>query len=259
LLVTIAGYNLGLTYLFRGDQESANAIIARLETDQIEGSHKLDILKGLAAAVGGHAETALRTFDRVIATSPVRTDKVAAYVFSGDTLRRNGQVREAIERYQKAVALEPAFAPARYGLAMAYGAGREADRAVAQFQEVLRLEPDHVEALCELADLMMIKRQPRAALDYALRAASVAGPYARPYLATANALLALGRSTEAHAYYRAAAERGLSWSVVTYNQGNVLLLVGDRAAAKARFAEVVEARDAPAPLRNAARQMLTAL
>ncbi len=74
-----------------------------------------------------------------------------------------------------------------------------------------------------------------------------------------NSLLALGRPGEAHQYYRAAVERGLSWPVITYNQGNVLLLLGDRVAAKARFAEVVNAPDAPASLRDAARQMLAAL
>lgn len=259
LILTIAGYNLGLTYLFRGDQAAAQEIIARLEGGQIEDSYKLDILKGLSAAVGGDARTALQTFDQVIGKAPVRSDKVAAYALSGDTLRRNGQLPEAIERYQRAVALEPTFAPARYGLAMAHLRARDMDRAVAQFQEVVRLDPDHVEALCELADLMMVKRQPRAALDYAQRAASTARRYARPFLAIGNSLLALGRPEEAHQYYRAAVERGLSWPIVAYNQGNVLLLLGDRVAAKARFAEVVQAPDAPASLRDAARQILAAL
>jgi len=259
LLLTIAGYNLGLTYLFRGDQEAAKEVITRLEGDQIKGSYKLDLLKGLSAAVGGDARTALRTFDQVIARSPVRTDKVAAYVLSGDTLRRNGQWPEAIERHRKAVELEPAFVPARYGLAMAYRDARDVERAVAQFQEVLRLDPSHVEALCELADLMMIKRQPQAALDYARRAVSIARRYARPYLAMGNSLLALGRPGDAHQYYRAAVQLGTGWPVIAYNQGNVLLLLGDRLAAKARFAEVVKAPDAPESLRNAARQILTGL
>jgi tetratricopeptide (TPR) repeat protein len=259
LILTIAGYNLGLTYLFRGDQEAAKSIIARLETGQIEDSYKLDILKGLSAAVGGDARRALQIFDRVIEKSGVRTDKVAAYVFSGDTLRRTGQLPAAIERYQGAVGLEPTFPPARYGLAMAYRGAGDLDRAQAQFQDLLRLDPAHVEALCELADLMMLKGNPRVALDYARRAASIARGYARPYLAMGNGLLALGRPEDAHQYYRAAADRGLSWPVITYNQGNVLLLVGDRVGAKARFAEVVEAREAPASLRNAARQLLATL
>jgi tetratricopeptide (TPR) repeat protein len=256
LVLTIAGYNLGLTYLFRGDRAAAREVIARLEDGQIEESHKLDILKGLSAAVGGDARTALGVFDDVIARAPLRPDKVAAYVFSGDTLRRAGQLPAAIERYQKAVELDPAFAPARYGLAMAYRAAGQVDRAVFQFQELVRLEPSHVEGLCELADLMMLKRQPRVAVDYGRRAAAIAQDYARPYLAIGNGLLAQGRAAEAHQYYRGAVDRGLNWPLVSYNQGNVLLLVGDRVAARARFAEVVDAADAPTALRNAARQML---
>ena len=259
LILTIAGYNLGLSYLFRGDRTAANEIIARLETGQVEGAYKRDLLKGLSAAVGGDTRAALDTFDGVLARSQTRADRVAAHVFSGETLRRAGQWPAAIERYQTAIALDPAFPPARYGLAMAFRATGQLDRALFQFQELLRLEPAHVEGLCELADLMMVKRQPRVAFDYARQAASLAPDHPRPYLAAGNSLIALGRPTDAHQYYRAAVERGMSWPLVAYNEGNVLLLVGDRAAAKARFTDVVDAQGVPVSLRNAAQKILATL
>lgn len=257
-ILTMAGYNLGLTYLLRGDLPAAKAIIASLD-GRSESGYKLDILHGLSAAVAGDSRSAMVIFDRVINSGAGRADKGAAYIFSGDLLRRSRHLPEAIERYQQAVALLPAFSPARYGLAMAYRERGDVDRAIPQFEELLRLEPAHVEALCEMADLMMLKKQPRAAWGYARQAAAIAPDYARPYLAMANSLLAVGRPTEAQTYYRSAVERGVSWPVVAYNQGNVLLLAGDRASAKARFTEVVEAREAPASLRDAARQMLAKL
>src|SRR5262249_33186357 len=234
-------------------------VISRLESGQVEGAYKRDLLKGLSAAVGGDTRTALETFDGVLARSQVRADRVAAYVFGAETLRRGGQWPAALERYHAAIPRGPAFPPAHYGLGMAFRATGQLDRAQFQFQELLRLEPAHVEGLCELADLMMVKRQPRAAFDYARQAASFAPDYARPYLAAGNGLLALGRPTDAHQYYRAAVERGMTWTLVAYNEGNVLLLVGDRAAAKARFTEVVDAQGVPVSLRNAAQKILATL
>jgi tetratricopeptide (TPR) repeat protein len=74
---------------------------------------------------------------------------------SGLSLLQNGKLRQAIDFFQAAIALKPDFIEARYSLGVAMLGGSEPGypEAMSQFLEVLRLNPNHLEAHVELSTI----------------------------------------------------------------------------------------------------------
>ena len=58
-------------------------------------------------------------------------------------LREAGDVDGALAEFRIAVSHAPAYVPARVALGTALYAGGKLDEAVAQWEEVLRMEPNH--------------------------------------------------------------------------------------------------------------------
>ncbi|HMC62948.1 MAG TPA: tetratricopeptide repeat protein, partial [Candidatus Solibacter sp.] len=70
----------------------------------------------------------------------------------GVAAAQSGDLTAAIQQFQAALRLEPAFAEALYHLALAYERGGRTDDAISAYEEVLRLHPDLVEARYMLAE-----------------------------------------------------------------------------------------------------------
>lgn len=64
----------------------------------------------------------------------------------GNTLRDQGRLDDAIERYQNALAINGAYAPAHYNLANALYDQGHLDEAMARYREALALDPDYADA-----------------------------------------------------------------------------------------------------------------
>ena len=90
----------------------------------------------------GDLLNARRHYESAVALMP----EAETYLNLGNTLERLRLPGEATQAYQRALALEPNFAPAHYALGVvAYGRG-DLDEAVQRFREALRLRPDFADA-----------------------------------------------------------------------------------------------------------------
>ncbi len=220
-----AVYSLGMLYLFRHDLEKARNLIAKLRDD---GSPRLKILKSFYNALDGRVDTAIEEYKR-LAPQVSGNDKVTVYTLLGDAWRSKAGWAQAIDAYQKAISLDPAFTAAYYGMGDSYLGMGDLPMAEDSLRKALSMEPDHDLALADMADLVLIRHEnPENALPIAEKALSKQSPFYQPYLAMANVLIALGREGEADGYYRQAVKRGMAEYMVPFSKARISYLKGDK-------------------------------
>ncbi len=73
------------------------------------------------------------------------------YYYEGVDLFSEGKLDEAIAAYQKALALDPAYADALHGLAQAYYTKEDFDNAIATARRIVELDPDDVLAYTSIS------------------------------------------------------------------------------------------------------------
>jgi len=150
---------LGLLRLGRGAVDDG---LARLReaagpdvTVETERTH--DVL-GRALLEAGRAEEAERVFVR-LALAPL-PDRKAAWYRVADARRRRMDIPGARDALERAVAIDPKFAPGHLSLGeLAVGAG-DLDRAEAAFRAVLALAPGNRRALERLTEIGILRAAP---------------------------------------------------------------------------------------------------
>jgi tetratricopeptide (TPR) repeat protein len=123
----------------------------------------------------------------------------------GVALQAEGRLDEAVDRYQRAIALAPAYPVAYNNLATAERAKGQIPAAVATYQQALRLRPEYPEAQYNLA----------------------------------NALMDAGKTSEAAAHFRIALQTMAGSADVHNNLGIALMGEGKRDEAIAEFREAL--------------------
>ncbi len=89
------------------------------------------------------------TKEAVRTEEPIPTEVAVGLVEEGLRLRREGREEEAVARFEAALAADPTYAPAHYGLAAALAAAGELLRSRAALEDYLRLAPADPEGLAE--------------------------------------------------------------------------------------------------------------
>ncbi len=187
----------------------------------------------------------------------------------GTALYEAGRLDEAVSRYEKAVALQPDYAPAYNNLGVTLRAKGDVDAAIAAYQRGLRLDDDYPDLHYNLANALL--SQNRADEAAAHLATSVAGEPASAanhnnlgtalaekgqmepaivefrnaialepasvlaYRNLGNALAATGRSAEARQALEQAVALAPADADANYDLGSLLLEIGAHAEAAARF------------------------
>ena len=133
---------------------------------------------GVILAQTRRFDEAIAHFRKVLEASP---DSAAVHSNLGRALAEKGRFVEAVAHFRKAVELKPEFAEAHLNLAngLYFWQGKAAE-ALAEWREVLRLEPDHVPVLNQAARVLATDpeagvRSGAQAVDLAGRAARVSG------------------------------------------------------------------------------------
>lgn len=236
-------YRLGLTYLFERDIKQAKRLIDAMESS-IESYH-LDILKGFYKASSGDVDGAISVYNDVIQRAG-GIDIIVVNTLLGDAYREKGMWDSAIERYNKALLLEPSFAAAYYGIGVAHMGKRNLALAQDYFEKALSIEPDNVLALSDMADLMLIRKSnPEDALGYAKNALSKSPPFYQPYLTMGNVLIVLGKEKEAEDYYRKAAEHNAPGYMVSFSKARAYYIKGDVVMTNHHLSELRNYKDLP--------------
>lgn len=141
----------------------------------------------------------------------------------GTALRTEGRLDEAIERYRRAVALDPAYAAAHNNLGIALREGGAFEEALEHYREAVRLEPS-------------------AQSQYNL----------------ANALAAEGSLEEAAVLYRAAIAEQPDLVPALHNLGTVLHMQGNLSEAEQRLRQALELAPDLAEAHNRLGRLLSA-
>src|SRR5260370_469380 len=114
-------------------------------------------------------------------TGPVRRGITAEqYNKQGDDLYESKQYDDALEAYQKAVALKP-IASAYYHIGWIYNDREDYDRGLAALQQSVRLNPNEAVSLSELGYSYRSLNQYNEALNAYRRAIAVDSDYATAY------------------------------------------------------------------------------
>lgn len=95
------------------------------------------------------------------------------YSLGGNLLFKKGLYREAILEFEKAIALEPDFAPAYNRLGMSYAVLNDYDRAERYFRKVIELSPGIDQGYLNLGLLYELKGEPSKALPLLEKAFSL--------------------------------------------------------------------------------------
>jgi tetratricopeptide (TPR) repeat protein len=82
-------------------------------------------------------------------------DNAVAHNNLGMAFMSEGKVPDAIEQYQKALEITPAYTLVHFNLGAAYGQNGDWDKAIEQYQKAIELQPDYLPARNNLADALL--------------------------------------------------------------------------------------------------------
>jgi tetratricopeptide (TPR) repeat protein len=179
-------------------------------------------------------------FEQFVALAP---DSWQTAVFLGDVERQHGRLAQALAHYRKAADLQPGNPGATLGLGTVYWEMGDLDHATLLLHEILKMNPESPQALFELANIAVRKRQNAEAI-----------PLLKQYLALQPDALA-ARADLGRAYYHSGkyeeARIELQKAAVSDEQGDVhyqlslaLRKLGRTAEADAALKRSVEIREA---------------
>jgi tetratricopeptide (TPR) repeat protein len=137
----------------------------------------------------GNREEADKTLNRLLQREPQNGDARATKV---RFLLRENKNREALDLAKHLVGDNPASAVGHFFDGLALSASRDADGAIDEFREVLRLSPAAVPAQIELARLYLGRGDPVGAAGFAEQAIKAQPQLGLPHLLLAKALAAQG-------------------------------------------------------------------
>ncbi|MEW6570845.1 MAG: tetratricopeptide repeat protein [Nitrospirota bacterium] len=218
-----AAYSLGMVYLFKGDLGKAKELIDKLDYFD---SYRIVILKAYYKVLNNDINGALKDYRQIVEHTE-GLDRVVVVTLMGDAYYRKGLWDDAIEHYEKAIALDPGFTSAYYGIGVAFMGKRDTRHAYEYFKKALDTNPDDALVLSDLADLMLIKNSKRDAFLYAEKAISKSPSFYQPYLTMANVLIVHGEEKEAEKYYRKALRHNMPVHLLPFSKARAYFLKGD--------------------------------
>jgi serine/threonine protein kinase/tetratricopeptide (TPR) repeat protein len=153
------------------------------------------------AAAAGQAQQAIDLLTDGAAQNPDERDRfreplATLHVSQGEVQREAGQLAEAIVHFDAAIALDSRNAAALRGRGRAHAASRQADKALADLDESIRLE-NHPVALAERAKLLIERGDHRRAIDDLNAAIALESTVAAFYINRGFANNALGEHQRA--------------------------------------------------------------
>jgi Tfp pilus assembly protein PilF len=169
-----------------------------------------------------------------------RADDYSALELLGASRAAGNHLPDAVEAFQRALAVEPARAAAHFNLARARHELGDVGPAIAGYRQVLRLAPDHPKAWANLGSALLAAGQPGEAVHCLLRARDDNPRFGQIHANLGLALYQQGRTAEAEEQYRRALELGVDESVVRFHLAAAQLKRGQLAAGWMNFESRLE-------------------
>jgi len=204
---------------------------------------------GSALQSAGRIDEAIDRYKKAIAIKP---DYAPAYSNLGSALLAKGDAAGAINAYQQALSIDPDFSDAHFNLGNALMRVGDPVRAIPHFRRVLSDAPDSVDARTNLGIALTASGQLDEGigeLEAAIRRAPAAAMPV-PERALGEALADRGRLTEAADHLRRAVSLAPDDGEAHYSLGRVLLQMRQPAEAIQEFRAALARPDAPAEIHN---------
>jgi tetratricopeptide (TPR) repeat protein len=148
------------------------------------------------------------------------------YVNEGNDLMREGQLAEAIVRYQRAIELQPQDEDAHFSLAIAWARNKEFDKAIQHYTEAIRIMPGYVEAQINLGNLLANLGRLDDAIEHFQAALNTMPQSASAHNNLGTVLIRQGKTEEAIRCFREAVRLMPDYVEAHINLGNSLLSRG---------------------------------
>ncbi len=163
-----------------------------------------------------------------------------ANLFAGNSLVHQGRADEAVEHFQKALALEPESAVFHGSLGTAYYQTKRLEEAITQYQIALKIDPDFADAHNNLGLCLFQEGRVNEAIAHYQRAVEIKPDFAEAHKALGDCLFQTGRLNEAILQYQKAVEIKPDYAEAHSNLGYSLFQAGRVNEAIAHFQRAVE-------------------
>lgn len=215
------------------------AVSARRVFAALAPTHRLG-LAGVVAAVALAVNWPLLSSTRMRAITETNL---------GTALHEAGRNDEAIARYERAIALQPDYAPAYNNLGVTLRAQGRVDEAIAAYERGLALQADYPDLHYNLANALLEQNRADEAAAHLRRSLAGQPASAASHNNLGMALAAKGQYVEAAAQFRAAVAADPTSALAHRNLGNVLATLGrgDEARGALERAVALDPTDAAAP------------
>ncbi len=192
---------------------------------------------GDALVQQGQLEEAITRFQTALQIKPGYAE---AHYNLGNALVQQGKAAEAIVQYQLAVQDKPTYVEARNNLANTLIKQGNLDEAIAQFQQALQLKPDRAESHYNLANALFQKGRMEEAVAQFQKVLQIEPGHAGALNNLGYAFLQMGRGDEAIAEFQQAVQLKPDRAEAHFNLGYALLQIGRVEEAITRFQKVLQ-------------------
>lgn len=193
-------------------------------------------------------DEAVAHHERAVALQP---DYAPAYNNLGAALRASGRLDEAVAQYQKALALKPDFASASYNLANALLERGQAGASVDEFRKAIQSKPDSVEAHNNLGIALAAKGDAAGAMAEFRAAIAIDDNSVQAHRNLGNMLVDRGERAEGLAHLERAVLVAPGEADALFDIGSILLQEQDFRGAAQRFQAALRIKpDSPETLNN---------
>ena len=158
-------------------------------------------------------------------SASVEAHATANYLI-GNSLLHQGRVDEAVECFQKALALQPESASFHNGLGNAFYQKRRMDEAIVQYQKALAIQPESVEACEFLGEVLFQTGQIDQAIVQYQKALEIKPNFAEAHNNLGSSFLRIERVNEAIVHFQKAIEIKPDFAEAHNNLGSCLLQIG---------------------------------
>jgi protein O-GlcNAc transferase len=195
------------------------------------------LAQGMALEQQGQLEEALRRYDSAISLMP---EFARAHFNRGIILLDRGDAQEALQALAKAIQYKPDSAGAHFNMGAAYARLDRQESAVAAYRQAITLNPDFAQAQMALGAALEELGQDEDAIASYRRALEIKLDYVEAHDKLVSLLKRLGRVSELPAIYRRMLELDPDNVEILYNLGLVLRQQGKLHEAAVSLRRAVE-------------------
>tara|TARA_B110000977_G_scaffold100673_1_gene132115 strand:+ start:1 stop:1656 length:1656 start_codon:yes stop_codon:yes gene_type:complete len=167
----------------------------------------------------GKLEEAIEAYNKSIAIKP---DNAEAYYSMGNTLRQQGKLEEAIEAYNKALAIKPDYVEAHNNMGATLKDQGKLEEAIEAYNKALAIKSDYAEVYYNMGLALQEQGKLEEAIEAYNKAVAIKLDYAEAYNNMGNALTGQGHQEKAIEAYNKALAIKPDYAEAYNNMGNAL-------------------------------------